>query len=52
MYNARGSLKLDKMIVRIISFLWDIWYPLIQKMKFAKHRVQGSKGFVGLFLGF
>ena len=31
---------------------WDIWELLVQNLKFAKERVQGSKGLAGLFLGF
>ena len=52
MYNIGGSLKSKKMIVRIVSFLWDLWELLVQKLKFAKERVHGSKYLVGLFLGF
>ena len=52
MYIVGGSLESKNMIVRIVSFLWDIWELLVQKLKFSKDRVKGSKGFVGLFLGF
>ena len=52
MYNVGGSLKSKNMIVRIVSFLWDLWELLVQNLKFTKERVQGSKGLVGMFLGF
>ena len=52
MYGVGGSLKLKNIIIRIVSFLWDLWELLVQKLKFAKERVQGSTGLVWFFLGF
>ena len=52
MYSVGGSLKSDNMIIRIVSFVWGLWELLVQKLNFAKESVEGSKGLVGLFLGF